>query len=748
MKKIITYSIIALTSILPQYIIAQTRKKLIVKIITPKATEVKSQEGFVHPGICLSAADLNRIQKMVRLGNEPWASSFDKFRLAPKSSKNYIIKNIDKKGNPKYEEMGNGNGQYEARQDADAAYAQTLMWYITGDDDYSQKALQIIRSWYISLKRKTSDMLTAGMVMQKFCFAAEVLRYTPKSGWSDTDTKGFSAFTAIMLPSTNKPTAFMNQGGIATMGYMSIAIFNNNRDQYATAIRRATVGTESQAPNKDYSLKNQIRKVTDSITDKSEMVLVEMGRDQGHAQGDIGALGSLAQTACLQKTKVNPNGDIVSDGSGVNLFRFLGNRLLTGTGIVAKYNMGYDITYPPTKIGTEEKPETYYTVSSDGRGALAAVYELVYNHYRYKENIRDKSGPLKYIKELIRFSKIEGASQDFLGNGTLLFTNEKAVKRAQKPKRSPMALELMDYVTRTENKKRIQAASFSGTKGDKTGNIGIEDYTDNDGTRSIISGIKTNFFAWYNDIDFGPVPVDKILLSAGSFSTKGCKIDVILLDKVAGIDYENVTAENLDVGEKIGTIQTIATGWWTNFAVVKTTLSRKISGKHALAFRFYGSDNVYRFQANVDWFKFVQTFENEIDLVPKQEFSALKADKVSIVYKGKAAIGKEYIKIDAVPQGTTIVFPFVEFRFGPKTASFRLKSTGKASLSLINISKYTKLTDSPFLVLNISDTKNKWKTISVPIDKKITGNQMLYLTVTGKGAKVEFEGMQFNPIDK
>lgn len=748
MKKTITYLVMALTSFLPQYIFAQTLKKSIIKSFSPKAIEVKSQEGFIHPGISLSAGDLNRIQKMVRLGYEPWATAFDDFSSASKASKNYIIKNIDKKGNPKYEEMGDGNGQYEARQDADAAYAQTLMWYITGDDDYSHKALKIIRSWYTSLKRKTGDMLTAGMVMQKFCFAAEVLRYTPKSGWMDTDTKGFTDFTAIMLPSTDRPTAFMNQGGIATMGYMSIAIFNNKKEQYITAIKRATIGNESQAPNRDYSLKNQIREVTDSVSGKSVMVLVEMGRDQGHAQGDVGALGSLVQTAYVQNTKVNSNGDIVTDGTGVNLFRFLNNRLLTGAEIVAKYNLGYDIAYPPTEVGTERKPETYFMVSSEGRGALAAVYELIYNYYRYKENMPDVSGALKYINEVRKFNKTESGSQDFLGNGTLLFTNEKAIQNARKPNGPPTVLEILDYEAKIKDKNRIQASSFSGTRGDKTGNIGTEDYTDSYGTRPIISGVKTNFYAWYNNIDFGNIPVDKMLLSAGSSSSKGCKIDVILLDKVAGIDYENVTTENLNEGEKIGTVQTIATGWWTNFKVVKTILNRKISGRHALALRFYDSDNVYRFQANVDWFKFVQTFENEIDLKPKQEFKSLKAEKASIVYKGKATIGKDYIKLDAVAQGTTIVFPFVEFRFGPNTASFKIKSTGKATLSLKNISKSTKLSDSPFLVLNIDNTKNKWKYISVPIDKKITGNQMLYLTVTGGGAKVEFEEMQFDPINQ
>lgn len=724
-------------------------KKSVIKDFTPKAIQLNSSEGFVHPGIGLSVNDLERIQKMVRMGNEPWATAFDHFRSNPKASKNYIIQNLDKNGNPKYEEMADGNGQYEARRDADASFAQVIMWYITGDKDYSNKALQIIRSWYTSTKRKTGDMLTAGMAMQKFCFAAEVLRYTPHSGWTESDTKGFTGFLNIMLPSTDRPTAFMNQGSIATMGYMSIAIFMNDKELYAKAITRTTVGVESQAPNRDYSLKNQIREVTDPATGKQEMVLVEMGRDQGHSQGDIGALGSLAQTAFIQGTKVNSKGEIVDNEHGVNLFRFMNNQLLTGAGIVAKYNLGYDIDYPPTSVGVNSKPETYYKVSGDGRGSLAAVYELIYNHYCYDENVSEKDEALKYIQQVKALKKIETSSQDFFGDGTLLFSHEKAIQNPKKSKGKPKQLKSIDYLTISKTLGRIQASTYTGTKGDKTGNIGIEDYTDMEGTRSIISGIKINFYAWYKDIDFGQVPVYKMLIRAGSASSRGCKIDVILLDNIAGINFNNVTETDLQAGEKIGTIQTTATGWWTNFIVSTGLLERKLSGKHSFALRFYGSDNVYHFQANVDWFKFVNTFTNEKDLLPKQEFLPVKADQISIVYKGDATLKEEYATLHAIPEGTTIVFPFVEFRNGPHTILFRIRSNGIATLSLVNVNKTSNISDEPFVKANIIDTKEKWTDVRVDItgiNKKITGGQMLYLTIRGNGALVDFEEMQLDPL--
>ena len=823
----------------------------------PKAIRVTSKEGFVHPGIGFSADDLNRIQKRVREGYEPWATAFNQFRILPQASKNYILLNLDENGNSKYEEMADGNGQYEGRRDADAAFAQTVMWYITGDNDYAGKALRIIRSWYASTKRKTGDMLTAGMSLQKFCFAAEVLRYTPQSGWTDGDTEGFIGFLKIMQPSADRPTAFMNQGSIATMGYMSAAVFMDDKESYAKAITRATVGRESRAPARDYSLKNQIQEVTNPATGKPVILLVEMGRDQGHAQGDIAALGCLARTALVQGTWVNEEGDIVNDGSGVNLFQFLNHRLLGGAGVAAKYNLGYDIAYPPNK-------GIYNRVSSDMRGQLAPLYELVYNYYKYDENIPDDDENLKYIKQVLDLQRPEVSSVDFFGSGTLLYTHEKAVLNPQSPKGAPVPIYAPDYEADTRDFGRIQAATFAGSKGDKTGNIGKEDYSDSEGVRRIISGIKINFYDWYQNVDFGPLPVDKMVMRAGSGADRGCKIDVILLDHVPGIDFKNVTEENLALGEKIGVIQVPATGWWDNFVTFTGHLERKLSGKHAIALRFYGSNHVYHFQANVDWFKFVNFFADETNqavkadtlfkgatraddefvtlkngsgilfkqmdfdrgigllragmastsggkieirkgrpdgelladyLVPNtkgefkdvqqkaetaatihgksdvyivyqgkgtlklktyrnipvgQNFGPVKAGRISAVYKGDVVLGKDHAGITATKDGATVVFPQVEFKNGPKIVSFKIRSNRDATLLLVNIDKFSQPTDEPFASVHIPDTKGEWNTVYFDMNKsnkKIVGAQMIYMTLTGDNATVDFAEMQFDPLD-
>ena len=765
-------------------VIAQSGVSVINANFTPKVVEQKSKEGFTHPGIILSANDLNRIQKMVRAGYEPWATAFDQFRKAPKALKEYKILNQTKDGRGKFSVMSEGYGQYDARRDADSAFAQTIMWYITGDADYANKVLQILRLWSSSIQQPSSDILTAGMAMQKFCFAAEVMRYTPQSGWTADDTKNFIAFLKVMLLSNDKPTAYMNQGSIGTMGYMSSGIFMDDMDVYAKAIARTTVGRESQVPNRDYSIKNQVREVVDSITGEKKIILVEMGRDQGHAQGDIGALGSLARSAYIQGTKVNAQGDIVTEKSGVNVFRFLNNRLLIGAGIVAKFNLGYDeVFYPRTPVGTIERPEFFQRISSALRGQLHPVYELIYNHYKYNEDVPDNEPHLKYVKQVIDFYTPEQGNEDFPGDGTLLFTPEVAILNAKSPKGPPKKLELPNYEAVTKHYGRIQAETFMGSKGNinpdlkrqnfGNGDVGYRPISDYEGTRRIISEIKEKFYVWYKDVDFGTIPVDKLVMRTAS--SIGCKIDVVLLDNIAGIDWNSVNEDDMSKGEKVATMQVPATGWWTYFTVFTAKLNKKLTGKHSFAFRFYGSGHVYTLQATMDWFKVVRLYGNEVNAATNADTLINGAQKVDTAYvKLKNGSGIVYKNMD-FDSGIDILCAdlattrngVIEIREGNAKgrlfASYRIPNTGDEFVSIqrksdIPVHQQGK-TDVCILykgsgTINLKSYKNKsshlqFKTIKASQIKIVRngeatlGKELVSIKGTKEGSSVVFHTINF-----
>jgi hypothetical protein len=862
---VVSTIIVMPTSELKVYAAEEYAGSIINPDFKPQIVVTKSDSGFTHPGIFLSAEDLDRIQKMVRGGYEPWASAFDEFRKNPKASKDYVIQNLDSDGNPKYIQMAISNGQYEARADANAAYAQALMWYITGDSDYSNKALKIIRSWYTSLTTNSPDILTSGMSLQKFCFAAEVLRYTPSSGWTDSDTEGFTKFLNIETVTTDVDSKWMNQGSIGTMGYIASAIFRNDSTAYAKGIERAAVGVNDKKPEQGFSIKHQFLSTTDPTTGKEEIFPAELGRDQAHAADSVNAIASLAQLAYVQGTKINENGTIVTDGTGVSLYQFMDNRLLKADNTFEKYNLGYDVYYPVTQVGVAvAQPTVYKDVSTVYRGTLGHN-AMIYNHYKYKENVSDDDEDMKYVKMAVNNQAPEGDSQEFFGYGTLLFTPEQAVTNSNDPKEAPKPLDIPDYSEKTKEYDRFQAANFTGTQGvpeKDTGKIATESFKDNDGTRLVISGIKDSYYVWYKDIDFGSIPVDKMVMRAGS--TPGCKIDVILLDNVAGIDFNNVTRDNLAAGETIASAaHAPATGWWSNYTTFTIKFNKKLIGKHSFAIKFYGSGHVYGYQANVDWFKFANasaqednnavdadqllngavkeddhinfvngsailykgmdfdsgsgamtaklatTSEGKVEIrsgspegelvasydIPNTngEFKDIKRNSDSgktiygindiyIVYKGEgklklktyknssikldfpkiegeqvptvldgtiSVINKDnmsYISTKATQAGTTIVYPSINYNYGPSIIALRVRSNKTAQVSLSNTTKK----NPTFATFTIPNTNGKWTNVYCDISKaskKITSNNMTFMTFTGDDAIVDFDYMQFDPLN-
>ncbi len=72
--------------------------------------------------------------------------------------------------------------------DCTAAYNNALAWYVTGDEDYAKKAIEILNAW--SYKCKTINgkdaVLCAGIYGYKYANAAEIIRHCYKK-WPEKD---------------------------------------------------------------------------------------------------------------------------------------------------------------------------------------------------------------------------------------------------------------------------------------------------------------------------------------------------------------------------------------------------------------------------------------------------------------------------------------------------------------------------------------------------------------------------------
>ncbi|MET3211650.1 UNVERIFIED_CONTAM: hypothetical protein ABIC26_004617 [Paenibacillus sp. PvR008] len=323
-------------------------------------------------------------------------------------------------------------------QDADTAYAQTIMWYITGDEVHRKNAISIIRAWskVQSISNIYDEQIRVSLAVFKFSFAADILRHstsnTAEYSWTPTDTTNYLHYLDVMKSKYDRWWHFMNQHGMSTMATMASAIFRDDAADYAKSVQRATVnpelGTDYDFSNpanphqKDGSIMSQIREVTyNPVTGKTippNIQLVEMGRDQGHPYVDIGALSTIAMIAYTQGTKVDPSlGTISTAKNSVSIFNFLNDRILAGANYLCKYNLGFDVIYIPI-------PGSYSAPTTSDRGKLQTTIGIVYSYYKYieKRSDLDTNENTKYLSQA--FSKLypEGQNADFFGDSVLLFT--------------------------------------------------------------------------------------------------------------------------------------------------------------------------------------------------------------------------------------------------------------------------------------------------------------------------------------
>lgn len=353
---------------------------------------VIAQKPFIHPGILFTEASLNHIYQVAQKHTMPEYGSFGLLRDNPLSSAQY-------KMNGPYPTISR-DGEFgwtkrNMEQDFSAAYLNALMWVATKNEAHAKKSVDILVAYADTLKviPPTNDApLLAGLEGWKMVNAAEILRYTYKGLTKDQTQRISHLITDLFLPVAEKfyhTKAYTNGnwGPIVTKLYISAAIFLNNREMYNKAI------DFYYHANDNGTIKNYISGATGQIQ--------ESGRDQGHSQLGIGAMATVCEIAWNQ---------------GNDLYGALENRLLKGFEYVAKYNLGHDDVPFETWKDVTGKYSNWSIISSQSRGRLIPIYEMVYNHY-----VKRKGLVMPYTKQVIEKLKPEGYDRDQPGFGTLFF---------------------------------------------------------------------------------------------------------------------------------------------------------------------------------------------------------------------------------------------------------------------------------------------------------------------------------------
>ena len=347
-------------------------------------------QSFVHPGLLHSKEDLERMKKAVAEKQEPVYSGYQLFIQNPASQNTYKMQGpMAMVGrNPTV-----GQGTYD--NDANAAHQNAVMWAITGEKAYANKAIEIINAWSATLKSVTGRdaVLMAGLGPFKMVNAAEIIRYT-NAGWPEADIKQTEKHFKEVIYQVIKdfaPFANGNWDAAAIKTVMAIAVFCNDRVMFESGLRYYVDGCGNG-------------RLTNYVINE-EGQIQETGRDQGHTQLGIGLLAECSEIAWHQ---------------GLDLYGYSNNRLLKGFEYTARYNLNNDV--PFVHVLDRTGKYEHFTPSTIGRGQLRAVYEQIFNHYVNRMGL---AAPFTtQAAEKIRPEGPGKPGADHPGYGTLFYTRD------------------------------------------------------------------------------------------------------------------------------------------------------------------------------------------------------------------------------------------------------------------------------------------------------------------------------------
>ncbi|MGN1254822.1 MAG: alginate lyase family protein [Prevotella sp.] len=354
--------------------------RLILVLLTVLTLPAIAQRKMVHPGISYTQADIDRMKAMIAAKQEPFYSAFERFKVS-----HYVTY-----GDYDYPLPKASNGEpviWENRQHwldnfGRIALANALMWKLTDDNTYADKAVKTLNRYNgvhstITYGTNCLDNSAATPLIE----AAELIR--DYSGWKAEDQQAFKDF--LVYPGysskedyyekyatsdtlTNKVTIYWNifqgdpgrhgnQGLYGMRCLMAMGIYLDNDTIYERALRKVL-----SQPHLSYDLPYPYGPrrgvlVASSMPDyyqrwsqnakKGELTIgnipdygsddelkwwiydngqcQESSRDQGHVMDGMCNMTDIAQVAWNQ---------------GDDIFSAYNERLFKGIVFSAKYNYG------------------------------------------------------------------------------------------------------------------------------------------------------------------------------------------------------------------------------------------------------------------------------------------------------------------------------------------------------------------------------------------------------------------------
>ena len=290
--------------------------------------------GFVHPGILLSASMLTRLRERVRCRVEPTISSYEIARVGATIPYGPLpsvdLGSLWYVGRPQELTTANKTANVTAidifREDGFAAYTHALLYAATADDRHAALAAALMDGWATAWTVPVGleyglQIAWAAAVWPR---AAEIVRHAWPAGWPGAEAFG-AMLRAMVLPMVDEGASTNgNIGLVMTEAMAAIAVFTDDRPTFESAIARwrgqaaaylyvASDGPTPRRPPAQRYLAHT-SPVCDPSCNDTEMVAYWHGqavygydglcqetcRDLGHVQLGFATLVNTAETAFHQ----------------------------------------------------------------------------------------------------------------------------------------------------------------------------------------------------------------------------------------------------------------------------------------------------------------------------------------------------------------------------------------------------------------------------------------------------------------
>ena len=293
---------------------------------------------FVHPGVTVSRAQLDFVRGKVDAGAQTWKGALDqmlasKYADLNRTPKPRAVVECGSYSNPDH-------GCTDEREDAIAAYTDALAWYLTRDDRYARKAIQLMDAWsaVITGHANSNAPLQTGWAGSTWPRAAEIIKYAYTGGWANSGRFATMLRTVYLPEIINGSNSNGNWELSMMEAAVGISVFLEDKASYDKAMGKFRTRTAAYVyldsdgelpktvPSQNLNTREKVVNYWQGQSTFVTGLTQETCRDLTHTGYGISAISHVAETGRIQ---------------GQDLYGTdVGERLRQALGFQSKYELG------------------------------------------------------------------------------------------------------------------------------------------------------------------------------------------------------------------------------------------------------------------------------------------------------------------------------------------------------------------------------------------------------------------------